>query len=85
MNLKDLIELKVLKDGDEIIWSRKSQGIFHIAQIVEGGKIMTADGVLHKTPSGAARHLNNNRPINGWIAWKIKSSRKDLDSFRKNV
>ena len=85
MNLNDLVELKILKVGDEIIWSRRSSGTFHIAYIVAGGKVRTADGILHKTPSGAARHLNNNRPVNGWVVWKLKSSRKSLDSFRNNI
>lgn len=85
MNLNELIALRILKIGEELIWNRKSKGIFHIAYIVEGGKMRTADGILHKTPSGAARHLNNNMPVNGWIVWKLKSSRKSLGSLRKNV
>ncbi len=85
MNLNDLIALKILKIGEEIIWNRKSQRISHIAFIVEGGKMRTTDGILHKTPSGAARHLNNNMPVNGWRVWKLKGSRKSLDSLRKIV
>ena len=85
MNLNDLIELKFLNAGDEIIWNRRPRGTLHIAYIVAGGKVRTADGILHKTPSGAAKHLNNNRPVNGWVVWKLKSSGKSLDSFRKNI
>ena len=85
MNLNDLIELKILKVGDEIIWNRRPRGTLHIAYIVAGGNLRTADGILHKTPSGAAKHLNNNRPVNGWVVWKLKSSGKSLDSFRNSI
>lgn len=48
------------------------------------GTITTSDGAIHKTPSGAAKHLNGNKPVDGWHTWKIKSSGVRLSELREN-
>ena len=83
MNINDLVKSQVLKVGDELIWHRKSLNVQHSAKIVAGGKIETADGVSHKTPSGAAKHLNGNKPVDGWHAWKLKSSNVPIATLRE--
>ncbi len=83
LSINDLVKSQVLKVGDELIWRRKSLNVQHSAKIVAGGKIETADGVSHKTPSGAAKHLNGNKPVDGWLAWKLKSSNKPIATLRE--
>ena len=81
MNFRDLVESGKLPVGTELVWKRKLQGDTHTA-IVEHESIRTSDGKLHKTPSGAARHLNNGKPVDGWKVWKIKSSGLLIDTLR---
>ena len=78
----DLIKDGSLRVGQELIWSRRVAKENHLATVNQDGTITTADGVKHKTPSGAAKHLNGNKPVDGWLAWKIKSTGKSLASLR---
>ena len=54
----------------------------HEAVVNEDGTISTSDGKKHKTPSGAAKHLNQNKPVDGWIAWKHLKSGNKLSELR---
>ncbi len=76
-----LVSGGLIPNGTELIWKRRVQGDAHSATIVNGA-IQTADGKLHKTPSGAARHLNNGNPVDGWKVWRIKSTGLLIDTFR---
>ena len=79
---KDLIKSGLLQPGQELIWNRRVAKQVHLATVNQDGSITTADGVKHKTPSGAAKHLNGNKPVDGWLAWKIKSTGDSLASLR---
>ena len=57
----------------------------HTAIISKDGLLTTTDGVSHKTPSGAAKHLNGNKPVDGWIAWKSKKVGKSLAELRSQI
>jgi hypothetical protein len=81
MTFKQLVTSGLIPNGTELIWKRRIQGDVHTSTVVNG-TIQTADGKLHKTPSGAARHLNNGKPVDGWKVWKIKSSGLLIDTFR---
>ena len=78
----DLIQGNCLKDGDRLVWSRKSLQLAHVATVLATGVIMTVDGAIHKSPSGAAKHLGN-RPVDGWLAWKLEGSGESLASVRE--
>jgi hypothetical protein len=78
----DLINSGVLKTGQELIWNRRVAKQIHVAIVNQDGSISTADGVKHRTPSGAAKHLNGNKPVDGWLAWKIKNTGAPLSSLR---
>jgi hypothetical protein len=78
----DLINSGVLKAGQELIWNRRVAKQIHVAIVNQDGSISTADGVKHRTPSGAAKHLNGNKPVDGWLAWKIKNTGAPLSSLR---
>jgi len=81
MDLGKIISLGKIRVGEELIWSRRALGVTHLAKVLAGGKIQTADGIVHKTPSGAAKHLNNNKPVDGWLAWKLPNG-EQLGSLR---
>lgn len=74
MTIKDLIANGKIKTGTEIVMKKKGQ-IFK-ATITPDGKIKDSNGKIHNTPSGAAREFNGNRPIDGWLAWKLASDSK---------
>jgi hypothetical protein len=79
----DLVKKGSLIAGQELIWNRRVAKEIHLATVNQDGSITTADGVKHKTPSGAAKHLNGNKPVDGWLAWKIKSTGASLASLRE--
>ena len=78
----DLVKKGSLTAGQELIWNRRVAKQIYLATVNQDGSITTADGVKHKTPSGAAKHLNGNKPVDGWLAWKIKSTGVSLASLR---
>ena len=80
-SIKDLVIAGKLSEGTELYWKRNREGSVHIA-VIENGHIKTADGKLHKSPSGAAKHLNGNKPIDGWKCWRIKATKKLIDELR---
>ena len=84
-SVKELIKLGLIQVGDELIWKRRVQGVIHTAVINGDGTLKTTDGKSHKTPSGAAKHLNANKPVDGWLAWKLKRSNVSLAELRLNV
>jgi hypothetical protein len=79
----DLVKQGSLTIGQELIWNRRVAKQIHLATVNQDGSITTADGVKHRTPSGAAKHLNGNKPVDGWLAWKIKSTGASLASLRE--
>ena len=81
----DLIKNGSLSAGQELIWSRRVAKETHLAIVNQDGSITTADGVNHKSPSGAAKHLNGNMPVDGWLAWKVKSSSVSLAALRARL
>ena len=83
--IKDLIKANLVSNGTELIWKRRQAKLIHTALINANGAIITSDGAIHKTPSGAAKHLNSNKPVDGWNTWKVKSTGKALSELRKNL
>jgi hypothetical protein len=79
----DLVKRGSLSVGQELVWVRRVAKETHLATVNQDGSITTADGVKHKTPSGAAKHLNGNKPVDGWLAWKLKSTGASLASLRE--
>ena len=77
-----LIKSGALRSGDMLFWHSRIQGITHEAELLEEGTIRTADGKVHKSPSGAVRHLNGGKPVDGWLTWKLKRTGKSISSLR---
>ena len=78
----DLVQKGLLTAGQELIWNRRVAKLVHLATVNQDGSITTADGIKHKTPSGAAKYLNGNKPVDGWLAWKVKNTGDSLASLR---
>lgn len=84
-SVNELLKANLISPGTQLIWKRTKSKVTHSAIINANGTISTSDGKTHKTLSGAARHLNGNKPVDGWIAWKVKVSGKSLAQLRKSI
>ena len=83
MNIKELIQNGKIKPGTQITMTKK--GVTIDASIKGNGSIETSDGQIFKSPSGAAKAFNGGKPIDGWLAWRLKENHRiTLDSFRKS-
>jgi hypothetical protein len=71
--------------GEKIVWNRRVKKISHKAHINHDGSITTEDGLVHRTPSGAAKHLNQGKPVDGWLAWSLESTNEPLAHFRNKI
>lgn len=84
LTISDLLNRGLLKVGEEIVFTRRSLKIEHRAQIQANGLIITEDGKTHRSPSGAAKHFTK-KPIDGWHAWKVRSSQRTLANLRAQI
>lgn len=82
--ISDLISHGLLKVGDTLVWKRRTLGETHTATIQSNGTLVTEDGAVHKTPSGAAKHFSN-KPVDGWNTWKIGQSKTSIGSLRLKI
>ena len=84
MTISDLISKGLIKVGDTLVWKRRSLGEMHTAIVQADGTLVTEDGAVHKTPSGAAKHFSN-KPVDGWNTWKIGQSKTSIGSLRAKI
>lgn len=82
--ISDLISNGLLKVGDKLVWKRRSLGETHIATIQSNGTLVTEDGAVHNTPSGAAKHFSK-KPVDGWNTWKIGETKTSIGSLRSKL
>jgi hypothetical protein len=82
--ISDLISNGLLKVGDKLVWKRRSLGETHTATIQSNGTLVTEDGAVHKTPSGAAKHFSK-KPVDGWNTWKIGETKTSIGSLRSKI
>ena len=83
MTIKQLLDLGLLNSGEIVIWNRRSLKTSLQATIESDGSLLTEDGKRHRTPSGAAKYLNGNKPVDGWLVWKVKRNGLSLSNIRK--
>jgi predicted secreted hydrolase len=83
-SLGELVSLGLIHEGDSIYWNQPRLGLTHTAVIHKGGQIVTPDGKVHRSPSGAARHYYQ-KPIDGWYNWKLRRTGERLDDIRKKA
>ncbi len=85
ISVKTLIDSNLIASGCVIVWKRRMAGGSYRATVNPDGTIQTSDGVIHKSPSGAARHLNSGKPIDGWNVWRILENNETLSELRKRL
>jgi hypothetical protein len=84
VSLSDLIDAGLLPRNTVVVCRYKGQILE--AKITAKGLIQTASGETFKSPSAAAKRLNGNRPVNGWVAWKVgNKSGPSLAKVRKQL
>lgn len=83
--LKDLLKKDAVQIGDTLVWVRKKSGSTFRAQIVNNGKIQTADGQIHNSPSSAAKYCNGGIAVNGWRVWEVERVCKNLLKIREEI
>ena len=79
--ITDLISHGLIKVGETLVWKRRYLGETHTAIVQPNGTLMTEDGAIHKTPSGAAKHFSK-KPVDGWNTWKIGQTETSIGSLR---
>ena len=82
--ISDLISHGLISAGETLIWRRRSLGEVHLATVQANGTLVTEDGAIHKTPSGAAKHFSN-KPVDGWNTWKIGHTNTSIGSLRAKI
>jgi hypothetical protein len=70
ITLYELIKAGLLSADTEIVWRRYS-GVTHKAKLLADGHIKIASGDICPTPTAAARKLNGDKPVNGWVTWRV--------------
>lgn len=83
--MKELQKLGLLSEGDVLIWKRKSNAHNHEAVIGKNGTIILSGGKVFNSPTAAAKELNGGVSVNGWKAWRLKSTGKYLAELRPNA
>lgn len=82
--LSDLISQGLIKPDEKIFMKKK--GKIFLAEILGDGSILSEDGKIFKSPSGAARANNDGKPIDGWTKWRLDSNESvTLDELRKKI
>lgn len=83
LNMKNLIQVGAIKDGDILVWHRKNLGSSVELKVDQYGKLETADGKIFNSPTAAAKNFNGGVAINGWRVWTIKRNNESLAEVRK--
>jgi hypothetical protein len=82
LRLRDLLEAGLVSAGDDLIWERRNSRLKFTAKILPYGMIKTMDGVVHNSPSMAARHVNMGKSTNGWRVWQLATTKQSLYDLR---
>ncbi len=83
--ISDLIDNELILPGEIIVFRRPRIGKTYIAKITEKGRIELEDGQEYTSPSRAATAVAEMRAVDGWRAWVVQSTRRSLDSLRKDL
>ena len=81
--LQELLEAGYLQSGDKLIWNRRVSRSLHSGEITSSGEILLSDGTKHRTPSGAAKHLNGGKSVDGWLVWRLVRTSSPIGDLRK--
>lgn len=84
INLTTLVKKSVIKPGDEFVWQRKFHNKTHKVVLTQNYLLQTGDKFF-RTPSSAARYFNSNKPVNGWLVWKLLGQKVSLENLRSKL
>lgn len=82
VSVADLLEARLLRPGTKLVWKRRLAKPDELAIVQDDGSIRTRLGV-YGTPSAAAKELNDNKPTDGWILWRIPETGQRLADLRE--
>lgn len=84
IDLKTLARHGLIKSGDVFVWHRKFESTFYKVTLTKNFYLQSGDYVF-KTPTSAARHFNGNKPVNGWLVWKLLDHKISLENLRSKL
>ena len=82
ITLLDLIKAGLLEDGEKLECRLSKSGEAYVGKLKDNGSI-SHNSQSFDTPSGWAKHLNKDRPINGWDA--VSARDKKLSEYRSSL
>lgn len=82
VSITDLISVNLLEIGTVLMPKPKALQN-RIATVVEGGRIVTDDGKVFLSPSGAARHVLDATTAAGWHFWLVGGTQVRLWDLRE--
>jgi hypothetical protein len=81
IDLKKLAKHGLIKSGDVFVWHRKFGDDLYKVTLTKNFYLQSGEYIF-KTPTSAARHFNGNKPVNGWLVWKLVDHKVSLENLR---
>jgi CBS domain-containing protein len=86
VQLRDLIEAKLLEPGAKLRFRRRRVGVTHHAEVTRDGRVrLLPDGQEFPSPSRAAAVAAGIRAVDGWLAWVVVDIARPLDALRQEL
>lgn len=85
MNLVDLLEHSLIKEGDELAWHRPKKGATYRAAINSKGAIQLENDGVYSSPSRAAMEAAGVASYDGWYAWTVVRLGRTLNDLRHEL
>jgi Restriction Enzyme Adenine Methylase Associated len=83
VQLADLLDAELLREGDQLIWSRPRVGEEYRAAVTGEGALRLGDGRVFGSPSRAAKEAAGLPAYDGWYAWRLGD--KTLHALREEL
>jgi hypothetical protein len=71
VQLADLLDAGLLREGDQLIWTRPRVGEEYHALVTHDGGLRLEDGRTFASPSRAAKEAAGLPAYDGWYAWRL--------------
>src|SRR4051812_32765099 len=84
VTVQDLVRADLLEAGQRLLFARSRVGVVHEATVTDRGRIRTADGHEHGSPSGAAVAVTG-IAVDGWHAWQVGENGPFLSQLRRRL
>jgi len=86
VQLRDLLEAKLLEPGARLRFRRRRVGVTHHAEVTPTGRVrLLPDGQEFPSPSRAAAVAAGVRAVDGWTAWVVVEISRPLDALRQEL